>query len=123
MHQSSVTRATLESQNYRSSKQRLEWAIAWKGLSTDETSTADIGANAANSPFAPRSVNSTSDPCCPLHEWLVFLQCGSTDLYADAAFSTLRAHAARKSNPHKGLIAAVNCGLREQQLQMRASTC
>ncbi|WP_238936865.1 hypothetical protein, partial [Sulfitobacter geojensis] len=66
--------------------------------------------------FVPRSVNSTSDPCCPLHEWLVFLQCGSTDLYADAAFSKLRAHAARKPNSHKGLIASVNCGLREQQL-------
>jgi len=42
----------------------------------------------------PRCVNSTSDPCCILHEWLVFPLRGSTEFCADAAFSTLRARTA-----------------------------
>ena len=49
--------------------------------------------------------NSTPDPCCTLHEWLVLPPRGSTEFYADAAFSTLRAHAARKPNSHNGLQA------------------
>jgi len=51
-------------------------------------------------------VNSISDPCCTLVEWLVFLLRGSTEFNADEAFSTLRAHAARQSILKNGLIAA-----------------
>ena len=44
-----------------------------------------------------QSVNPTSDLCCTLREWQVSPLCGNTEFYADAAFSTLRAHAAEKS--------------------------
>jgi hypothetical protein len=53
---------------------------------------------------SPQSVNSTIDPWCALHEWLVFPLRGSTKFYADAAFATLRAHAAGKQNSQNGLI-------------------
>ena len=43
-----------------------------------------------------------------LREWLVFTLRGSAQFYADAAFPTLRAHAARKPNSHNGLLAAVS---------------
>jgi len=54
-------------------------------------------------------VNSASDPCCTLHEWLVLPLRDCTEFYADAAFSTLRAHAAGKPNSHNGLEAAISC--------------
>jgi hypothetical protein len=37
-----------------------------------------------------QSLNWTSEPCCTLHEWLVFPLRGRANFYADAAFSTLR---------------------------------
>jgi hypothetical protein len=52
-------------------------------------------------------VSSTSDLCCALHEWLVSPLRGSTEFYADAAFSTLRAHAAGKPNSRNGLVSAI----------------
>jgi hypothetical protein len=63
--------------------------------------------------FVLRSVDSTSDPYCTLPEWLAIPLRGSTDFYADAAFFTLRAHAARKPNSQSGLIAALHCGSHE----------
>lgn len=61
--------------------------------------------------LCPQSVNSTPDPCCNLPEWLDFLLRGSTETYADAAFSMLRALAAWKSDSHNGLEAAMRqCG-------------
>ena len=67
--------------------------------------------------LCPQSdVNSTSDPCCTLHEWLVFPPCGRTEFYVDAAFSTLRAHAAGKPNSHNGLFLAVRCVLDQRPL-------
>jgi len=65
-----------------------------EGPSTFETSIADIRASTANCRFVPQSENSTFDPCCTLHEWLVFPLRGSNEFYIDAAFSALRAHAA-----------------------------
>jgi hypothetical protein len=52
--------------------------------------------------LCPHSVNSASHPCCTLHEWLVLSLRGSTEFYADAALSTLRACAAEKPNSHNG---------------------
>jgi hypothetical protein len=40
---------------------------------------AEIGAAAAKERIVPRSVNSTSDLCCTLHEWLVSSPRGSTE--------------------------------------------
>ena len=42
----------------------------------------------------PRSVNSTADPCCGLHQWPVLPLQGSTEFVAHAAILTLRARAA-----------------------------
>ena len=58
------------------------------------------------------------DPCCTLHEWLVFPPRGSTEFYADAAFSTLRAHAAKKPNLHNGLFADFRCGCTRNQREI-----
>ena len=69
----------------------------------------DLGATAAKWCFVPQSVNSTFDPCCTLHEWLVFPLRGSTKFYARAAFSTLRVHAAGKPNSQNGLRAGLSC--------------
>ena len=52
---------------------------------------------------SPQSVNSTSDPCYTLHEWLVFPLRGSTEFYAAAATFVLRVHAAQESNSQCGL--------------------
>jgi DNA-binding HxlR family transcriptional regulator len=52
---------------------------------------------------SPQFVNSASDPCRILHERLNFPLRGCTELDADAAFSTLRARAARKPNLQVGL--------------------
>jgi len=76
--------------------------------------------SAAKAHFVPRCVSSTSDPCCTLHEWLVFPPRGSTEFYADAAFSTLRVHAARKPNSHNGLKPAIRC-CRERFLRFNGS--
>ena len=48
--------------------------------------------------------------CCALHEWPVFPPRGGVDDFAIAAFSVLRARAARKPYSHIGLEAAIRCG-------------
>jgi hypothetical protein len=58
----------------------------------------------AKADFGPRCVNPVFQNCCGSPEWLVFPPRSSTEYYADAAFSTLRAHAARKPNSHNGLV-------------------
>ena len=73
--------------------------------------SVDLGSFNVYGDKVPQSVNSTSDPCCTRHEWLVFPPGGSTEFFAGAAFSTLRAHAAGKPNSHFGRIADVRCGL------------
>ena len=64
-------------------------------LARAHASQADIEESNQTVRFVPQSVNSSSDPCCTLHEWLVLPPCDSTKFYADAAFPTPRAHAAR----------------------------
>jgi len=54
--------------------------------------------------ITPQSVSSTFDPRCTLHQWLVFPLGGSTEFFADAAFPSLRAHAAEKMNSQFGLL-------------------
>jgi hypothetical protein len=66
-----------------------------------------IGAAAAQAQFGPQCVNLTSDLCCIQHEWLVFPLRSKSKFYADTAFSTLRAQAARKPNSHKGFKPAI----------------
>ena len=74
---------------------------------------ADIRIALGNSSFVPQCVNSTSDPCCGLHEWPVFLLRGGTKYVALAAFPPLRAHAAQITNLQIGLFLAVRCALVE----------
>ena len=59
--------------------------------------------------LCPQSVSSTDLSCCALHEWPVFPPRGGTDDFAIAAFSLLRARAARIPNSQIGLIPAVSC--------------
>jgi len=70
---------------------------------------ADIRIALGNSSFVPQCVNSTSDPCCGLHEWPVFLLRGGTKYVALAAFPALRAHAAQITNLQIGLEGAIRC--------------
>lgn len=77
-------------------------------------------AAAAKDRFVRQSANSTSDPCCTLHEWLVFPLRSSTGIYAHAAFPTPRARAARKPNSQIGLRAVVRCVLRKGPLSIWA---
>ena len=58
---------------------------------------------------SPQSVSSTFDPRCTLHQWLVFPLRSSTEFFADAAFPSLRAHAAEKMNSQFGLLATIRC--------------
>jgi hypothetical protein len=69
-------------------------------------------------PVCPQCVNLASDRCCTLHEWLVFPPRGSTEFYADAAFFTLRAHAARKPNSHNGLFFLFRCVVYERLVSL-----
>jgi len=91
----------------------IEWPLLRLGLHRSMKSAATArkccvsNSRACIRPLSPQSVNSTSHPCCTLHEWLVSPPRGSTELYADAAFSTLRAHAARKPNSHNGLYPVI----------------
>ncbi|MBS9718516.1 hypothetical protein ACFFUT_09235 [Pseudohalocynthiibacter aestuariivivens] len=73
------------------------------GPSTDETSITGIGASKANCRFVPLSENATFDPCCTLHEWLVFALRGSNEFDIDAASSALRAQAAQNEQVWYGL--------------------
>lgn len=59
--------------------------------------------------LGPQSVSPPDWSCCVLHEWPVISPRGSADNFAFAAFSVLRAHAARKLNSHSGLEAAICC--------------
>lgn len=54
------------------------------------------------------TVISTSDPCCTLYEWPVFLPRSGVEIYAFAAISALRAHAAQKPNSRSGLKPALD---------------
>ena len=66
--------------------------------------------------FVPRLVNSKPDPHRDYHEWPVDPLRGSTEFYADAAFSSLRVLAAQNHNGRVGLTAAVRCDLFEGPL-------
>jgi hypothetical protein len=74
---------------------------------------ADIRIALGNSSFVPQCVNSTSDPCCGLHEWPVFLLRGGTKYVALAAFPALRAHAAQITNLQIGIIQDLRCAINE----------
>ncbi len=55
-------------------------------------------------------MSSTDLSCCALHELLVFPPRGGTDDFAIAAFSVLRARAARIPNSQIGLEEDIRCG-------------
>jgi hypothetical protein len=68
----------------------------------------------------PRLVNLTFDPCCGLHERPLRPLHGGIIIFAHAAFLTLRAHEATKSNSQVGLKPAVRCKM--HQGPVRADT-
>ena len=53
--------------------------------------------------FAPRPLKGLSENCGAVNEWPVFALRGGVKIYAAAAFSALRAHAAQKMNSQIGL--------------------
>lgn len=74
----------------------------------------------ASGRFVPQSVSSTDLSCCALHERPIFPPRGSTEFYADAAFSTLRAHTARKSDSQVGFSRHLSCADHERLVQETA---
>lgn len=74
-------------------------------------------------PVRPHTVISTSVPCCTLHEWPVFLPRSGVEIYAVAAISALRAHAAQKPNQRSGLFRHLRCDGHEWLVQGTAVRC
>ena len=66
--------------------------------------SAQAKAALAKGGFVPQPVNSTADLCCGLREGPVLPLRGGTYFLAHAAFPSLRAHAAGKSNSQSGLF-------------------
>jgi hypothetical protein len=83
-----------------------------------DAAKAAICASATNAPFVPQSVSSTDLSCCTLHEWPVFPPRGGVDEFAIAAFSVLRARAARKPYSHIGLFADFRCDCTRNQREI-----
>ena len=98
--------------------ERLDFAAAAKGrfppLAVDPFVQRLIFSRLQRTAEKSASVNSTFDPRCTLHQWLVFPLRGSTEFFADAAFPSLRAHAAEKPNSHNGLFRRLRCAMTER---------
>jgi hypothetical protein len=86
----------------------IEWRlIAIKKLFLVVAADSSHWRSRSESTLCPQTVSSTDLSCCALHEWPVFPPRGGTDDFAIAAFSLLRARAARIPNSQIGLTAAI----------------